>query len=529
MTSALEQPSRATPAELDASVLELYGIRKSFGGAEALRGVSLNMIAGEILAIVGENGAGKSTLIKIAAGFLPAGSFEGGIRIGGRPVSFGSVHDAEAMGVLHIPQEVQVVPELSLAENVYLGREPGAVVRRREMIDGTAKALARLGLHFDPTMPIKRLGVGQQQAVLLARALVQETKFVLFDEPTASLTGTEVAKLFGVMHRLKAGGVGCVFVSHRLDEVLGIADRIAVMRNGALVAMLPRAEADAAKLVTLMVGRALGDLYVRKRPALGEVVLRARDYTVSSPSDPRRHVVERVSIELRAGEILALYGLVGAGRTEFARALIGAWPGRHEGQLFLRGMPVTIKNPRDAIKHGLCLLTEDRRHLGLFPLLGVGENINVGSLERVSRWQVIDSIAAVRRAAEFQERLRIRTSALSAPVSSLSGGNQQKTLLARLLAMKPSVLILDEPTRGIDVGAKAEVFDLLNELTAEGLGILLISSEVHEALAMGDRLVVLYKGRISGEFESGQVTREAVLAAATGGEAGMAAADGDSR
>ena len=510
-------------------MLELSGIRKSFGGAEALRGVSLTTSAGEILAIVGENGAGKSTLIKIAAGFYPSGSFEGGIRIDGRPAAFGSVHDAEAAGVLHIPQEVQVVPELSLAENVYLGREPGAIVRQRDMVAGTASALARLGLHLDPTLPIKRLGVGQQQAVLLARALIQETKFVLFDEPTASLTGTEVTKLFGVMRRLKADGVGCVFVSHRLDEVLDIADRIAVMRNGELVAMLPRGEADAARLVTLMVGRALGDLYVRKRPPLGDVVLRARDYTVSSPADPRRHVVDGVSLEVRSGEIVALYGLVGAGRTELARALIGAWPGWHEGQLFLRGTPVTIKNPRDAIKHGLCLLTEDRRHLGLFPLLSVGENVNVGSLERVSRWQVIDSVAAVRRAAEFQERLRIRTSTLAAPVSSLSGGNQQKTLLGRLLAMKPSVLILDEPTRGIDVGAKAEVFELLNQLTADGLGILLISSEVHEALAMGDRLLVLYKGRISGEFESGHASREAVLAAATGGEAGLAAADGDSR
>jgi ABC-type sugar transport system ATPase subunit len=251
MTSALEQRSSATASEPGATVLELSDIRKSFGGAEALRGVSLSMTGGEILAIVGENGAGKSTLIKIAAGFYPSHSFEGGIRMGGQTVSFRSVHDAEAMGVLHIPQEVQVVPELSIAENVYLGREPGTVVRRREMIDGTAKALARLGLYFDPAMPIKNLGVGQQQAVLLARALVQETKFVLFDEPTASLTGTEVAKLFGVMNRLKGDGVGCVFVSHRLDEVLGIADRIAIMRNGELVAVLPRAEADAGKLVTL--------------------------------------------------------------------------------------------------------------------------------------------------------------------------------------------------------------------------------------------------------------------------------------
>ena len=509
--------------------MQLSDIRKSFGGAEALRGVSLTMTAGEILAVVGENGAGKSTLIKIAAGFYPAGSFEGRIRLGGLPVSFGSVRDAEARGVLHIPQEVQVVPELSLAENVYLGREPGAVVKRKAMLDGTARALARLGLHFDPTMPIKRLGVGQQQAVLLARALIQETKFVLFDEPTASLTGTEVTKLFEVMRRLKADGVGCVFVSHRLDEVLDIADRIAVMRNGELVGTLPREEADAGRLVTLMVGRPLGDLYVRKRPPLGEVALRASGFTVSSPSDPGRHVVEGVSLDVRAGEILALYGLVGAGRTELARALIGAWPGRWEGQLELRGVPVIIKNPRDAIRQGLCLLTEDRRHLGLFPLLSVGENVNVGSLERISRWQVIDSMAAVRRAAEFQARLRIRASALSAPVSSLSGGNQQKTLLGRLLAMKPSVLIVDEPTRGIDVGAKAEVFELLNELTAEGLAILLISSEVHEALAMGDRLLVLYKGRISGEFEAGQATQEAVLAAATGGETEVAPANGDRR
>jgi ABC-type sugar transport system ATPase subunit len=479
--------------------------------------VSLSIFPGEVLAIIGENGAGKSTLLKILTGLHPAGSYQGDITVDGTAVQFHSVRDAERSGILGIAQEVQVVPELSVAENVFLGREPGAVIRQHEMRAQTSAALQRFGLDLDPSTPIRRLGVGQQQTVLLSRAIIQRSRYVLFDEPTASLTGTEVARLFEVMRRLKADGVGCVFVSHRLDEVLEIADRIAVMRNGELVTVVRRDEVDAGQLVTLMLGRKLGDLARRRRPELGEVVLEAHHMWACSPSDPERRVVDDVSITVHSGEIVAMYGLVGAGRSEFALSVFGAWPAASGGDVLVNGRHTDIKRPADAIAHGICLLTEDRRHLGIFPLLGVEENINLGSLQMVSRLQVVDRSAAAERALGYKRRLNIQTASMSALISTLSGGNQQKTLVGRLLAMQPSVLLLDEPTRGIDVGAKAEVFNLLNELTSEGLGILLISSEVHEVLAMGDRIVVLYKGRVAGQLDAADAERETLLALATGG------------
>ena len=515
-----ESVATSTPRPTADGALMLCDIRMSFGGAEALCGVSLTIRPGEILAVVGENGAGKSTLMKIAAGVHTAGSFRGSMVVGGRHVAFHSVRDAERAGILHIPQELQVVPDLSVAENVFLGHEPGFVVRWDQMVQRTSEVLRSFGLDLDPRIPIRRLGVGEQQTVLLTRALIQESSFVLFDEPTASLTGVEVDHLFEAMRQLRRDGVGCVFVSHRLDEVLEIADRIAVMRNGELIAILPRSETDSRQLVALMLGRALGELHERERPAFGRVLLEGRGLWAANPTDPSRRVVDAVSLTVRAGEILGLYGLVGAGRSELALSMFGAWPGRSGGDLILDGRRAQIRRPQDAIRQGLCLLTEDRRRRGLFLLLSVAENINIGSLWGVSRWSVISPARAARRADEYRSLLNVQATSLALPVSSLSGGNQQKVLIGRLLAMKPKVLILDEPTRGIDVGAKAEVFHLINQLTAEGLGVLLISSEVDEVLAMADRMVVLYKGRVSGEFDAALATREAVLAAATGGAQG---------
>ncbi len=498
-----------------APTLRAEGIGKEFGGVAAVIDASVEIRPGEILGIIGENGAGKSTLLKAIAGIYGS-SYSGSVELGDKILKANSIREAEANGIYYVAQEVLIVPEMTVAENMFLGREPGAVVDFAKMNADAAEILARFDLDFSPEQPMKYLGVGQQQTALLGRSLAEGAAFVLFDEPTAALTGQEVDRLFDLMRRLKKDGVGSVLVTHRLDEVMDVADRVVVMRNGRVVAETPVSEASTDKLVSLMIGRDLGTLGSRVEPKLGGEVLRLENMWVAAPGGTGRRVVDDVSLSVRSGEILGLYGLVGAGRTELALAAFGAWKPPHGGDVFIDGKRTNVKNPEDAIRSGLCLLSEDRRGSGVYPTMNVSDNINIGSLDKISLGQVISELSAWRRSNRYRDELGIRASSLSMSILGLSGGNQQKALLARLLAMEPKVLILDEPTRGIDVGAKAEIFRLLNELTSEGLGIVMISSEVGEVLAMSDRISVLYKGRLSAEFKRGEASREKLLAAATG-------------
>jgi D-xylose transport system ATP-binding protein len=499
-------------------VLEMERIVKEFPGVRAVRDVSLGVAAGEVLAVVGENGAGKSTLMRVAAGVYPAHSYSGVVRLAGEALAPRSVADAERAGISLVSQEVQIVPEMTVAENIFLNREVGFPLHKREMEAEAAELLSAFGLVIDPRMAIRRLGVGQRQMVMLARARAHQARVVIFDEPTASLSGREVEAFFDMVRRLAAANVACVFVSHRIDEVFEIADRIAVMRNGELVSILDRRQTTPREVVALMVGRDLGELYRRHASALGPVVLELNHVSVASPRDPDRLVVSDVSLAVRAGEIVGLFGLLGAGRTELASTLVGAWRGKHSGDIKVMGSGAAIRSPGDAAARGLTLLTEDRRRYGLFANMNVRDNVNLGSLARVSRWQVVDDGQALGRTADLGTQLRIRAPGWLAPVMNLSGGNQQKVLLARLLAMQPAVLILDEPTRGIDVGAKAEIFELLDGLTTRGLGVLLISSELHEVAAMSDRVVVLYKGHVTAVFDRRPFDERLLLEAATGGQ-----------
>lgn len=513
------EPDEAPASSVTGSSLELSHIIKSFPGVQAVRDVSLTIAAGEVVAVVGENGAGKSTLMRVAGGVYPLQSYSGSVLLDGRAVEFHSVADAERAGIVLVSQEVQDIPAMTVSENIFLNHELGFPLDVGEMRRRSADLLARYGSKIDPRVKMGQLGVGQRQMVMLTRALVNEAKFVIFDEPTASLAGHEVAAFFKMVRRLTASGVGCAFVSHRIDEVFEIADRIAIMRNGELVGISEKRQTTLREVVRSMVGRELAAGHLRERVVPGDVRLELNHYCLSKPGRAEQFVVNDVSFYVRAGEIVGLFGLMGAGRTELASGLVGTWPGLRSGECRIRGEAAVVGSPSGAIRRGMTLLTEDRRRLGLFTKMNVRDNVNLGSLQDVSKFQVVDDERALARTAQFGKQLGIKAPSWLGSVANLSGGNQQKVLLARLLAMQPSVVILDEPTRGIDVGAKAEIFALLNSLTKEGLAVLLISSELNEVVEMSDRIVGLYKGRVVATFDQPPFDQRAILEAATGGSA----------
>lgn len=498
------------------NLIELRDISKHFPGVMALKKVSMTIRGGEIVAIVGENGAGKSTLMKVMAGIYPSKSFSGQIFINNKEHKFSSVQDAENAGIVLIPQELNIVPEMSIAENIFLNKED-FFIKKHEMVEKARDALSHFELNVDPAQPIKNLGVGQRQICLLARALVHDARFVIFDEPTAAIGGKEVEDLFKVIRDMKSSGVGCVFVSHRIDEVLKLTDRVVVMRNGEYITERPTQGTTIAQIVNSMVGRNLSEMYFRNPQKISEPVLEVQGFNVDSPFAPYRPIVHDFNLTVHKGEIVSIFGLVGAGRTELVSALIGMWEGSVHGEVKVLGEKKKIRNPQDAIRAGLALLSEDRHRYGTFMNLTVEENINLGSLEQISRFQVLDRDRSKERALQAIDSLHIKTSGLQTHISTLSGGNQQKVLLGRLLTLNPKVIILDEPTRGIDVGAKAEIFAILNRLSAQGLGILMVSSEAMEVLGGSDRIIVLYKGSITAVFDREVATEQKLLEAATGG------------
>jgi ABC-type sugar transport system ATPase subunit len=499
------------------AIFRLEGVEKHFGGVVAVKGVDFDLRRGEVHALVGENGAGKSTLMKIVDGLYTPD--EGRLEVGGKTAEFSSPRDAEESGIAMIPQELDLFLELSVAENLFVGRR---LPRTRwgglgwtAMREAAREKFETLGVDFDVTIPVKHLSAANRQIVAIARALLREARAVVMDEPTASLADRETRRLFGIISDLTASGVGVVYISHRLEEIFEISDRITVMRDGEHIVTSPASELDAEELVRLMVGRPLNELFTRSGSDPGEVALEVRSLT-------RAGEFADVDLKVHVGEVVGLAGLVGAGRTELAQAIFGIRPAK-EGEIRVNGEAVTIDSPQAAMERGIFYVPEERQSQGLILPFLIQANISLSILDRLSRYGLVESRAERETAERFTEALSIRGARISEPVSRLSGGNQQKVVLAKSLAREPSILILDEPTRGVDVGAKSEIYSLIDDLAKEGKAILLISSELEEVLSMCDRVVVVREGRITGEFDRKEATQESVMAAATGVGPGSAA------
>jgi rhamnose transport system ATP-binding protein len=493
-----------------ATILELSGISKAFAGVRALQGVSFDLRAGEVHAIVGENGAGKSTLIKVITGAHAPD--EGTMTVLGQSVDRNDPVISRSLGIAAIYQQPALFPDLTVAENVALGLEPPGpwrVVNWRERRERARRLLAQVGAAIDPETEVRRLSMPEQQLVEIARALGEEARILIMDEPTASLTDQEVDRLFRVIADLKARGVGIIYISHRLEELPRVADRVTALRDGRLVGTRRIDEVDRAGLIRMMVGRELSSVFPKRPVEPGEIVLEARGLGC------RALGVHDVSFQVRVGEMLGVAGLIGAGRTELARVLFGLDPA-DAGQIRIDGRDVTIGSPAGAVELGLALVPEDRRHHGVILAMSVASNATLATLRAISRLGLIDFGRERAVAAELVSRLGVKTASIAAPVGELSGGNQQKVALARWLAANPRVLILDEPTQGVDVGAKAEIHRLMGELAAKGLAIVMISSELPEILGMSDRIAVMRGGTIVGTLDRADATQEAILELALG-------------
>ncbi|MGV9991597.1 sugar ABC transporter ATP-binding protein [Streptomyces sp. NPDC003374] len=510
------EPAVATPPpDADGAarptVLEAVGVGKRFAGVVALDDVSLTLRRGEIHALVGENGAGKSTLIKVLTGVHRPDTGE--LRLGGRPVSFDRPHEAQQAGVSTIYQEVNLVPMMSVARNIFLGREPK---NRLRLIDfprmhrEAAELLAGFGVTADVRRPLNTLGVGTQQMVALARAVSVRAQVVVMDEPTSALEPREVETLFRVIEDLHSRDIAILYVSHRMDELYRVCDRVTVLRDGRLVHTGDLADLDRTRLVSMMLGREVSEVRRHGVTEFGEGHTTTREPVLTAEKLTRRHILDEVSLQLRPGEVLGLGGLLGSGRTETAKALAGALP-LDSGTVSVAGRPLDRLSPAAAIRAGISLLCEDRKAEGIVPGLSVRENIVLAAMPRLSRAGIVSRRQQDRIVEIFMKRLRIKAAGPEQKVEELSGGNQQKVLLARWLCLEPKVLLLDEPTRGIDVGAKAEVQALIDELAREGLAVLLISSDVEELVEGADRLVVLRGGAVAGELAGDLVTEGELL------------------
>ncbi|SFA74220.1 ribose transport system ATP-binding protein [Amycolatopsis marina] len=515
-TSTAQPPPRPTRSGL---VLETEGVTKSFGGVHALRGVDFALAEGEIHALVGENGAGKSTLIKVLTGVYRPNS--GTVRFAGDEVDFQRPSDAQDAGISTIYQEVNLVPLLSVARNIFLGREPrnrARLIDVRAMNRMAGALLGSLGIDIDVAADLGRLGLGVQQMVALARAMSVDSRVVIMDEPTSSLESREVATLFGVARTLRDRGVGLVFVSHRLDELWELCDRVTILRDGQHVHTGELAGIDRVTLVSHMLGRDPGEIVEAGTTEFGETHLRARDPVLAVTGVDVRNRLRGVTLAVRPGEVLGLGGLLGSGRSETVKAVYGALPMR-AGTVEVSGSAIRTNSVRHALRSGIALLSEDRKAEGIIPDLSVRDNIALAVMPRFSRAGIISESRMDELVETFIRRLRIKASSPAQKVRELSGGNQQKVLIARWLCTEPKVFLLDEPTRGIDVGAKSEVQALIDELAEQGLAVVLISSEMDELVEGADRIAVLHNGSIQQELSGDEMTSAALLAALAGGPA----------
>ncbi len=501
---------------MSTKLLDMRGIKKSFGAVKALSNVNLQVGCGDIHAICGENGAGKSTLMKILSGVYPHGSYEGAIHFDGEERKFSGLRDSEASGICIIHQELALVPTLSVTENLFLGHE----VARYGVIDWTmahqrAQALLdKVGLSVSPQMLVSELGIGQQQLVEIAKALAKDVRLLILDEPTASLHERDSDRLLELMLELKSRGITSIIISHKLNEIARVADEVTVIRDGSTVDVIECRDQALSenRVVQAMVGRELADRYPSRTPDVGEVLLDVRNWSVEHPERPGHDLIRNISFHVRRGEVVGIAGLMGSGRTELAMSLFGRAFGRNiRGSVSLAGSEVDVSSVRKAIDVGLAYATEDRKGAGLVLGDGIGRNISLASLKSLARRWVINDTEEVEVGEGYRHSLRIRSPDLRQPVEHLSGGNQQKVVLAKWLFSNPEVLILDEPTRGIDVGAKYEIYGVVNEVASQGKCVVMISSEMPELLGTCDRIYVMNEGRFVGEFPVAEASQERIM------------------
>jgi ribose transport system ATP-binding protein len=509
--------STASPNE-EPPVLDMQGITMDFPGVRALDGVDLQVRAGEVRALLGENGAGKSTLMNVLSGVFR--HYGGSIKVAGEESSIHAPADAQRLGIAMIHQELTLVPELSVADNVFLGREPRTprgLVDRKTMAARTRDLLDTLGLRVDPSRPVRHYRVGEQQLIELAKALTMDVWLLVMDEPTSALADAEVRRLLDVIRGLRNRGVAVIYISHRLEELYAVADTVTVLRDGRLIGTERMNEVSHDRLIEMMVGRPLGELFPRAPQSGSTPVerLRVDGLSLGRVGDDGGTELNDVSFTVRAGEIVGLAGLMGAGRSEVLEAIYGAHAGRlPKGALAVDGRPYRPRSPRDGIRAGIAFVPEDRKQDGLVLQSSVRFNTSLSVLGQLRRWLTVDRRRERALVREQIKALRIKSPSMSTPVQTLSGGNQQKVVLAKCLLTKPKIILLDEPTRGIDVNAKAEIYSLMNQLATEGVAIVVASSELPELLAMCDRIVVLCEGRVTGEFSGSEASQEAILAAA---------------
>jgi len=498
-----------TQESSDTALLRVDMVSKAFGATQALKNVSFDVHPGEVHALMGENGAGKSTLMKIVSGIYQPDN--GQIFVAGNPVGFDGPRQAQAAGIAIIHQELNVIPEMTVAENLAVGHEPTnrfGILDRKKMRADAAEKLARVHAEIPPSALMGSLSVGMQQMVEIARAIAEDARVLVLDEPTAALSRSESDRLFELIRSMRSDGMGLVYISHRMEEVWELSDRITVFRDGSLVTTVDRGELAPSQVVNKMVGRDVDDLYVRSDRDPGETILSVRRLTDGRAVGP-------ADLSVRAGEIVGMVGLIGAGRTEFARMIYGA-DRRAAGDIRIRDESFTPSSPKKSIRRGISLLPESRKAQALFLEMSVADNESVSVLDKFSRFGVILRRSLTRSVKSTADRLRIKTGSLTDPISNLSGGNQQKVVLSRVLLQGPDVIILDEPTRGVDIGAKNEIYQIIDELAKAGKAVILISSDLPEALGISDRLVVMRQGQIVAELDARSATEEIVMAHATG-------------
>jgi D-xylose transport system ATP-binding protein len=505
------------------ALLEMHGIVKSFSGVKALDGIDLVVAPGECVGLCGENGAGKSTLMKVLSGVFPHGSWDGEILWEGKPLRAANIRDTEDAGIVIIHQELMLVPQLSVAENIFLGNEitlRGGRMNYAAMYQRADELLRELNIGgINVAQPVMNYGGGHQQLIEIAKALNKRAKLLILDEPSSSLTASEIRILLDIVRDLKKRGVACVYISHKLEEVEAICDTITVIRDGRHVATQPMKDLSTDNIIAMMVGREIKNLFPREPHDIGEVIFEARNVTCFDVTNPRRKRVDNVSFSLRKGEILGVAGLVGAGRTELMQAIFGSYPGISEAEVYLNGKRIRIRTPADAIDAGIGMVPEDRKRHGIVPQLSVGQNITLAVLSRFAKGGRIDSAAELDTIQTEMKRLSVRAATPMLSIASLSGGNQQKAVLTKMLLTEPAILILDEPTRGVDVGAKFEIYKLMFGLARRGISIIVVSSELNEVLGVSDRVLVIGEGELRGDFINEGLTQEHILTAAIGASA----------
>ena len=500
---------------VNANILEMRSITKTFPGVKALSDVTLNVTRGEVHAICGENGAGKSTLMKVLSGVYPLGTYDGDIVFEDKTMSFHDIRDSEAHGIVIIHQELALSPHLSIAENIFLNNEQrGAfgLIDWNKTNSEAAKLLARVGLRENPTTKIKNIGVGKQQLVEIAKALSKRVKLLILDEPTAALNDEDSNHLLDLILHLKGQGITSIIISHKLNEIKKVSDSVTVIRDGKTIETISKAEVTEDRIIKDMVGRDLEHRYPDHTPHLGEEVLRVENWTAHHPQDSTRVMVDNVSLNVRAGEIVGIAGLMGAGRTEFAMSLFGrSYGSRITGKVFKNGKEIKVRDVSEAIRNGIAYATEDRKTYGLNLIEDIKRNVSMAALGKLSKYGLVDDNEEFKVANEYRKSMNIKAPTVLAKTGKLSGGNQQKVVLSKWIFSDPDVLILDEPTRGIDVGAKYEIYTIINRLAAEGKAIIVISSELPELLGICDRIYAISEGRITGELPIEKANPEALI------------------